>query len=113
MSGILGGDALGGVGVGDWPYTLGAGLYSGGVVGCWLCTLGDVACWFLRSVESSVILVGDGFGLEGGLRKVLGLSCAKMSANLAKATLVSVPKTANGVSGARLRKRCRRSCTDS
>ena len=39
MSGILGGYALGGVGVGDWPYTLGAGLYSGGVAGCWLCNL--------------------------------------------------------------------------
>ena len=44
MSGILGGDVLGGVGVCDWPYTLGAGLYSGGVAGCWRCTLGDVAC---------------------------------------------------------------------
>ena len=43
MSGSLGGDALGGVGVCDWPYTLGAGLYSGGVAGCWRCTLGDVA----------------------------------------------------------------------
>ena len=42
MSGNLGGDALGGVGVGDWPYTLGSGLYSGGVAGCWLCTLGAV-----------------------------------------------------------------------
>ena len=105
MSGILGGDALGGVGVCDWPYTLGAGLYSGGVAGCWRCTLGDVACWLLRSEESSVILGGDGLGLEGGLRTVLGLSCAKMSANLANATLVSVPKTANGVSGAGLRKR--------
>ena len=31
MSGNLGGGALGGVGVGDWPYTLGAGLYSGDV----------------------------------------------------------------------------------
>ena len=105
MSGILGGDALGGVGVGVWPYTLGAGLYSGGVAGCWICTLGDVACWLLRSVESSVILGGDGFGLGGGLRTVLGLSCANMSANLANATLVSVPKTANGISGAGLRKR--------
>ena len=33
MSGNLGGDALGCVGVGDWPYTLGAGLYSGCVAG--------------------------------------------------------------------------------
>ena len=105
MSGNLGGDALGGVGVGDWTCTLGAGLYSGGGAGCWLCTLGDVACWLLRSVESSVILGGDGFGLGGALRTVLGLSCAKMSANLANATLVSVPKTANGASGAGLRKR--------
>ena len=105
MSGILGGDALGGVGVGDWPYTLGAGLYSSGVADCWLCTLGDVACWLLRSVELSVILGGDGFVLGGGLRTVLGLSCAKMSSNLANATLVSVPKRANGVSGAGLRKR--------
>ena len=62
MSGNLGGGALGGVGVGDWPYTLGAGLYSGGVAGCWLCTLGDVACWLRRSVKSSVILGGDGLG---------------------------------------------------
>ena len=105
MSGNLGGGALGGVGVGDWSYTLGAGLYSGGVAGCWLCTLRDVACWLLRSVESSVILGGDGVGMEGGLRTVLGLSCAKMSANLANVTLVSVPKTANGASGAGLRKR--------
>ena len=104
-SGNLGGGKLGGVAVGDWPYTLRAGLYSGGVEACWLCTLGDVACWLLRSVESSVILGGDGFGVGGGLRTVLGLSCAKMSANLANATLVSVPKTANGVSGAGLRKR--------
>ena len=105
MSGNLGGDALGGVGVIDWPYILGAGLYSGGVAGCWLCTLRDVACWLLRSVEFTVILGGDGFGLGGCLRTVLGLSCVKMSANLANATLVSVPKTANGVSGAGLRKR--------
>ena len=105
MSGNLGGDALGGLAVGDWPYTLGAGLYSGDVAGCWLYTLGYVACWLMRSVKSSVILGGDGFGLGGGLRTVLGLSCAKMSANLANATLVSVPKTANGVSGAGLRKR--------
>ena len=56
---------------------------------------------------------GDGLGLEGGLRTVLGLSCAKMSANVANATLVSVPKTANGVSGAGLRNRWRRSCADS
>ena len=55
MSGILGGNALGGVGVGDWLYTLRAGLYSGGVAGCWLCTLRDVACWLLRSVESTAI----------------------------------------------------------
>ena len=105
MSGNLGGGALGGVGVGDWPYTLGAGLYSGGVAVCWLCTLRAVAYWLMRLVKSSVILGGDGFGLGGGLRTVLGLSCAQMSANLANATLVSVPKTANGVSGAGLRKR--------
>ena len=74
MSGILGGDALGGVGVGDWPYTLGAGLYSGCVAGCWLCTLGAVACWLMRLVKSIVILGGEGFGLGGGLGKVLGLS---------------------------------------
>ena len=43
--------------------------------------------------------------MGGGLRTVLGLSCAKMSANLANVTIVSVPKTANGASGARLRKR--------
>ena len=105
ISGNLCGGALGGVGVGDWPYTLGAGLYSGCVAGCWICTLGAVACQLMRSVKSSVILVGDGFGLGGGLRTVLGLSCAKMSSNLANATLVSVPKTANGTSGAGLRKR--------
>ena len=75
MSGNLGGGALGGVGVGDWPYTLGAGLYSGGVAGCWLCTLGSVACRLMKSVKSSVILVGDGVGLGGCLRTVLGLSC--------------------------------------
>ena len=105
MSGNLGGGALEGVGVVGWPYTLGAGLYSGGVAGCWLCTLRAVACRLMRSVKSSVILGGDGFGLGGGLRTVLGLSCAKMSANLANATLVSVPKTENGSSGAGLRKR--------
>ena len=103
MSGILGGDALGGVGVCDWTYTLGAGLYH--VAGCWRCTLGDVACRLLRSEESSVILGGDGLGLGCGLRTVLGFSCAKMSANLANVTLVSVPKTANGASGAGLGKR--------
>ena len=101
----LGAGALGGVGVGDWPYTLGAGLYSGCVDGCWLCTLGAVAFRLMSSVKSSTILGGDGFGLGGGLRKVLGLSCAKMSDNLANATLVSVPKTANGSSGAGFRKR--------
>ena len=105
MSGNLGGDAVGGVGVSDWPYTLRSGLYSGGVAGCWFGTLGAVACRLMRSVKSSVILGGDGFGLGGCLRTVLGLSCAKMSANLANATLVSVPKTANGASGAGLRKR--------
>ena len=105
MSGNLGGGALGGVGVGDWLYTLGAGLYSGCVASCWLCNLGAVACRFMRSVKSSVILGGDGFGLGGCLRTVLGLSCAKMSANLANAMLVSVPKTANGASGAGLCKR--------
>ena len=96
---------MGGVGVGDWPYTLGAGLYSGCVAGWWLCTLGALAYRLMSLVKSSVILGGDGFGLGGGLRTVLGLSCAKMSANLANATLVSVPKTANGASGAGLRKR--------
>ena len=101
-SGNLGGGALGGVGVGDWPYTLGAGLNSGCVASCWICTLGAVAC---RLMRSGTILGGDGFGLGGGLRTVLGLSCAKMSPNLANATLVSVPKTANGASGAGLRKR--------
>ena len=105
MSGNLGGGAVGGVGVSYWPYTLRAGLYSSGVAGCWLCTLGAVACWLMRSVKSSVILGGDGFGLGGCLRTVLGLSCAKMSANLANATLVSVPKTANGASGAGSRNR--------
>ena len=104
-SGNLGGGALGGVGVGDWPYTLGAGLYSGCVAGCWLCTLGAVACRLMRSVKSSTILGGDGFGLGGGLGTVLGLSCAKMSANLANAMLVSVPKTANGASGSGMRNR--------
>ena len=103
-SGNLGGGALGGVGVGDWPYTLGAGLYSGCVAGCWLCTLGAVECRLMRSVKSSAILGGDRFGLGGGLRTVLGLSCAKMSASLASATLVSIPKTENGASGAGLRK---------
>ena len=100
----LGGGALGGVGVGDWPYTLGAGLYNGCVAGCWLCTLGAVACRLMRSMNSSAILGGDGFGLGGGLRTVLGLSCANISANLANTTLVSVPKMANGASGAGLRK---------
>ena len=104
-SGNLGDGALGGVGVGDWPYTLGPGLYNGCVAGCWLRTLGAVAYRLMRSVKSSAILGGDGFGLGGGLGTVLGLSCAKMSASLASATLVSVPKTANGASGAGLRKR--------
>ena len=104
-SGNLGGGALGGVGVGDWTYTLGDGMYNGFVAGCWLCTLGAVACRFMRSVKSSVILGGDGFGLGYGLRTVLGLSCAMMSAILANSTLVSVPKSANGASGAGLRKR--------
>ena len=104
-SGNLGGGALGGVGVGDWTYTLRAGMYNGFVAGCWLCTLGAVACRLMRSVKSSVILGGDGFGLGGGLGTVIGLGCAKMSDNLAKSTLVSVPKTANGASGAGLRKR--------
>ena len=105
ISGNLGGGALGDVGVGDWPYTLGDGLYSGCVAGCWLCTLRAVACRLMRLVKSSVILGGDGFGLGVCLRTVLGLSCAKMSDNLANATLVSAPKTANGASGAGLRKR--------
>ena len=104
-SGNLGGGALGGVGVSDWPYTLGAGLYNSCVAGCWLHTLGAVVYQLMRSVKSSAILGGDGFGLGGGLGTVLGLSCANMSASLASATLVSVPKTANGVSGAGLRKR--------
>ena len=104
-SGNLGGGALGGVGVGDWPYTLGAGLYKGCVAGCWLCTLRAVACRLMRLVKSSAILGGDGFGLRGGLRTVLGLSCAKMSANLANATLVFISKTATGGSGAGLLKR--------
>ena len=56
-------------------------------------------------MKSSAILGGDGFGLGGCLGTVLGLSCAKMSANLANATLVSVPKTENGASGSRLRKK--------
>ena len=51
------------------------------------------------------ILGCDGFGLGGGLGKVLGLSCAKISASLASAALLSVPKTKNGASGAGLRKR--------
>ena len=72
MSGNLGGGAVGGVGVSDWPYTLGSGLYSGGVAGCWLCTLGAVVCRLMMSVKSSVILGGDGFGLVGGIRTVLG-----------------------------------------
>ena len=104
-SGNLGGGAMGSVGVGDWPYTLGAGLYNGCVAGCWLRTLGAVAYRLMRSVKSSSILGGDGFGLGGGLGTVLGLSCAKMSANLSGATLVSVPKTENGASGAGLLKR--------
>ena len=105
MSGNLSGGALGGVGVGDWPYTLRAGLYNVCVAGCWICTLGAVAYRLMRSVKLSAIVGGDGFGLGGGLRTVLSLSCAKMSANLANVTLVSVPKTANGASGAGLRKR--------
>ena len=105
MSGNLGGGALGGVGVSDWPYTLGAGLYIGSVAGCRLCTLGAVAYRLMSSVKLSVILGGDGFGLGYGLRTVLGLSCAMMSAILANSTLVSVPKTANGASGSGLRKR--------
>ena len=64
-------------------------------------------------MKSSAILGGDGFGLGGGLGTVLGLICAKMSASLASATLVSVPKTATSVSGAGLRKMLRRSCADS
>ena len=104
-SGNLGGGTMGGVAVGGWPYTLGAGLYNGCVAGCWLCTLGAVACRLMRSMKSSAILGGDGFGLGGGLGTVLGLSCAKISASLASATLVSVPKMANGASGAGLRKR--------
>ena len=104
-SGNIGGGALGGVGVGDWPYNLGAGLYNGCVAGCWLCTLGAGACRLMRSVKSSAILGGDGFCLGGGLGTVLGLSCAKMSDSLASATLVSVPKTENGASGTGLRKR--------
>ena len=104
-SGNLGGGALGGVGVGDWPYTLRAGLYSGCVASCWIRTLGAAAYRLMRSVKSSAILGADGFVLGGGLVTVLGLSCAKMSANLANATLVSVPKTENGASGAGLRKR--------
>ena len=56
-------------------------------------------------MNPSAILGGDGFGLGGGLGTVLGLSCVKMSASLASATLVSVPKMANGASGAGLRKR--------
>ena len=56
-------------------------------------------------MKSSAILGGDGFGFGGGIGTVLGLSCAKISDSLASATLVSVPKTANGASGAGLRKR--------
>ena len=56
-------------------------------------------------MKSSAILGGDSFGLGGGLGTVLGLSCAKMSASLASATIVSVPKTANGAAGDGLRKR--------
>ena len=56
-------------------------------------------------MKSIAILGCDGFGLGGGLGTVLGLSCAKISTSLACATLVSVPKTANGASGAGLRKR--------
>ena len=56
-------------------------------------------------MKSSAILGGDRFGLGGGLGTMLGLSCAKISASLASASLVSVPKTANGASGAGLRKR--------
>ena len=55
-------------------------------------------------MRSGTVLGGDGFGLGGGLRTVLGLICAKLSANLANATLISVPKTANGASGAGMRK---------
>ena len=105
MSGNLGGGALVGVGDGDWLYTLGAGLYSGCVAGCWLCTLGSVAYRLMRSVKSSAILGGDGFGLGGGLGTVLVLSCAKISASLAIVTIVSVPKTENGASDVGLRKR--------
>ena len=68
-------------------------------------TLGAMAYRLMRSVKSSAILGGDGFGLGGGLGTVLGLRCVKMSASLASATLVSVPKTSNGASGAGLRKR--------
>ena len=42
-SGNLGGGTMGVVAVGGWPYTLGAGLYTGCVTGCWLRTLGAVA----------------------------------------------------------------------
>ena len=56
-------------------------------------------------MKLSAFLGGDGFGLGGGLGTVLGLSCAKISVSSASATLVSVPKTANGASGAGLRKR--------
>ena len=58
-----------------------------------------------RSVKSNAILGGDNFGLGGGLGTVLGLICAKMSASLASATLVFVPRTENGASGAGLSKR--------
>ena len=74
-SGNLGGGTLGGVAVGDWPYTLVSGLYNSCVAGCWLRTLGAVAYRLMRSVKSSAILGGDGFGLGGGLGTVLGLSC--------------------------------------
>ena len=56
-------------------------------------------------MKLSAIWGGEGFGLGGGLATVLGLSCAKMSANLASVILVSVPNTSNGASGAGLRKR--------
>ena len=73
-SGNLGGGTLGGVAVVGWPYTLGTGLYNGCVAGCWLYTLGAVAKRLRRSLKSSAILGGDGFGLGGGLGTVLGLS---------------------------------------
>ena len=43
--------------------------------------------------------------MGGGIGTVLGFSCAKISVSLASATLVSVPKTANGAAGAGLRNR--------